>query len=159
MRVKRQNKIFVWGLIGVVIVLLFVLSVSYAYWMLREVQKNANIITTECFHLTFEEQSNSNIQLLDAYPISDEDGKKLTPYTFRITNQCKMKAKYTLRLELDEISTMDSKYVKVMLNQNPILKLNEFSEINPIGKNVKAVNVIHYINKLKKKKVMSFVYG
>ncbi len=138
MRVKRQNKIFVWGLIGVVIVLLFVLSVSYAYWMLREVQKNANIITTECFHLTFEEQSNSNIQLLDAYPISDEDGKKLTPYTFRITNQCKMKAKYTLRLELDEISTMDSKYVKVMLNQNPILKLNEFSEINPIGKNVKV---------------------
>ena len=76
--------------------------------------------TTYTFFLTYP------IHLENAYPILDEEGKTLTPYSFTITNTCDLFASYTVNLEMLENTTLDSKYIRVMLNNEAIQNLNEF---------------------------------
>ena len=56
-------------------------------------QTGHNQITSKCFRLEFIEEEDSNISLREAYPISDEDGRNLVPYTFKVVNECSAKSK------------------------------------------------------------------
>jgi len=130
------------GTISIIVIILGIVGFSYAYWLYIQAQTTTNLVTTGCFRFIFEEQANSNIQLLEAYPISDEDGKKLTPYTFTIRNECAQKAKYTIRLEIDQISTMNEKYIKSLLNTNLIKKVSELKETTPSLKQAKKSYIL-----------------
>ena len=46
----------------------------------------------------------------------NEEGKKLTPYTFTINNTCNSFIAYSLNLEELEGSTLSSKYIMTMVN-------------------------------------------
>ena len=52
----------------------------------------------------------------------------MVPYTFKVVNECSAKAKYTIRLETLNTTTMDGKYIKNLLNHGVILPLNELEE-------------------------------
>ena len=106
------------------------------------VQTGDNTINSSCFKLEFEEQENSNISILEGYPISDEDGKKLTPYTFSIKNGCGVKAKYVIRLEIDNSSTLNEQYIKSQFNTGSIKKVNELKSVNPTLTNAKSSYVL-----------------
>ena len=73
---------------GILILSVFALitSVSYALWQMTLQQTTTNVITTGCFKIEF--QDNNPIQMEKSYPISDEEAKELTSYTFTITNTC-----------------------------------------------------------------------
>lgn len=105
-----------------VIVLLIVLSLviitgtSFALWQLTLSQTGTNQVTSGCFKVEYVNESDA-ITLNDAYPTSDEEGKKLAPYQFTIVNMCNKKASYYINLETlssgDE--PLDATYLKANL--------------------------------------------
>ena len=88
-------------------------------WNMSVSQDTNNVIATtnECFDITLTNQSNA-INLENAYPISDTKGKTLTPFTFTVKNTCNMAASYSVNLESLKGSTLSSRFIKVMVNDN-----------------------------------------
>lgn len=119
---RNQKKIIAITLL----VIICVIGVSYAYWRLSLSQTETNEIASSCFNITLENEQNA-INLQKAYPILDEEGKTLTPYSFTIKNNCDAMASYTVNLELLETvlesDRISSNFVKLMLDENQPLLL------------------------------------
>ena len=111
----------------ILIVLLGTIGISYAYWILTYTQAGLNKVATSCFSLSLLNEKN-NINLANAYPILDEEGKKLTPYSFTITNTCDLFASYTVNLEMLDDNTMPLKYINTMLNNEGVTKLSALAD-------------------------------
>ena len=77
---KKKNNVL---LIGLILILVLAIGFSYGYYLLNRVQENNNIVGSKCFNLEFTNEKNA-INLDNMYPISDEEGRKLTPYSFMI---------------------------------------------------------------------------
>ena len=108
---KRNILVIAVLLIGVVAII----GVSYALWSLNLIQTGQNDIASSCFNITFTDKN--NISLQKAYPILDEDGKKLTPYEFTITNTCDSYASFNVNLEVLNTTTLtNNDAVKVMIS-------------------------------------------
>ncbi len=120
---KKKNIITLMIVLFITIVIF--ISGSYAYWKIEKASLNANVITSKCFDLNFEENQNSDIMLLKTYPISDEEGLKLAPYIARLTNKCSNSLNYQVNLELLNGTSLNEKYVKLKMNQNNITLLNQ----------------------------------
>ncbi len=101
---------------GVLIALAIVTGISYAVWLLTAEQTNQNILATECFDITFTEDTDSNINLQSTYPLLDSEGKELTPYTFSVTNSCDLNAKYQINLEVLNTTTLSHNLIKTMID-------------------------------------------
>ena len=108
---KRNILITIVLLIGIVAII----GVSYALWVLNLTQTGQNDIVSSCFNITFEDKD--NISLQKAYPILDEEGKKLTPYEFTITNTCDSYASFNVNLEVLNTTTLtNNDAVKAMIS-------------------------------------------
>ena len=108
---KRNILITIVLLIGIIAII----GVSYALWSLNLTQKGQNDIASSCFNITFTDKN--NISLQKAYPIIDEDGKKLTPYEFTITNTCDSYASFNVNLEVLNTTTLtNNDAVKAMIS-------------------------------------------
>ena len=107
--------------------ILSIIGISYAIWTLNLSQKGFNKIAGSCFSLSLTNEKN-NINLVNAYPITNEEGKKLTPYSFTITNTCDLFASYTVNLEILENNTLPIKYISSMINNENIIKLGELED-------------------------------
>ena len=107
--------------------LVLIIGTSYAYWRFSKISDGSNAALSGCFSVSLSNEANA-ISLENAYPISDEDGKKLKPYSFTITNTCSIFAKYYVNLEMLEGTTLNSKYVAVRVNNENIQLLSEFNE-------------------------------
>ena len=136
----EKKKKFIWIVVAILIVGA-ILGSSYAFWVITVEQKNKNLVNSQCFKLSFLESTNA-ISLLEGYPMSDEDGSSLTPYTFQIKNECSAKAKYTLRLEIDDTTTMNEKYLKSRLNTKSIRKISELEEIEPTLESLLSMEIL-----------------
>ena len=123
----KNNKKKVIITLSVVVLLLFVIGISYAFWYFNLKQTGINKIAGSCFNLTLTNEKN-DINLTDAYPILNEEGKKLTPYSFTITNTCDLFASYTVNLEILENNTLPIKYISSMINNESIIKLSELED-------------------------------
>jgi len=106
------------------VTLLCVIGASFALWQVNVKQTQENKIASSCLNLSLTKEQNM-INLQNAYPIYDEDGKKLTPYSFTITNTCDLFVGYTVNLEILEGSTLPIKYLRSMVNKEEIKNLNE----------------------------------
>ena len=125
---KKKNSVL---LIGLILILVLAIGFSYGYYLLNKVQENNNIVGSKCFNLEFTNEKNA-INLDNMYPISDEDGRKLTPYSFTITNTCDMLAGYTVNMEMLEGTTLNSKYLDVMVNNEQIKLLTSYESTNTV---------------------------
>ena len=101
------------------------LGISYAYWKFTYMQTDNNIAVSKCLKLEMSNESNA-INLTNMYPISDEEGKKLTSYSFKITNTCSMSAEYRVNLEMLEGTTLNSKYLASLVNNGDIKLLSGY---------------------------------
>ena len=110
-----------------IVLILSIIGISYAIWTLNLNQKGFNKIAGSCFSLSLTNEKN-NINLVNAYPIINEEGKKLTPYSFTITNTCDLFASYTVNLEILENNTLPIKYISSMINNESIIKLSELED-------------------------------
>ncbi len=128
----KKNIIFV----GVTVCLLVLLGIGFSYsmWNMRVSQDTSNVIatTSECFNIELTNQSNA-INLENAYPISNEKGKKLTPFTFTVKNTCDMFLSYTVSLESLKGSTLNSKFIDVMVNNEAVTRLSEYETTETVN--------------------------
>ena len=109
------------------VLILSIIGISYAIWTLNFSQTGFNKIAGSCFSLSLTNEKN-NINLVNAYPIINEEGKKLTPYSFTITNTCDLFASYTVNLEILKNNTLPIKYISSMINNESIIKLSELED-------------------------------
>ena len=67
------------------------------------------------FNITLEDKD--NISLQKAYPIIDEEGKKLTSYEFTVTNNCDTYASFNVNLEVLNTATLtNTNTIKIMFS-------------------------------------------
>ena len=110
--IKNKN---VAKLLLIVGILCSILGVSYALFIKNLSGSNNNSLTATCFNVTFTDQN--NIGLTNTYPLLDEEGKKLKPYEFTVTNNCDTFVKYDINLEVLNTSTLTNMdYIKLMLD-------------------------------------------
>ena len=107
----NKRKIYISLLVSVICII----SVSYAFFVLYLRQTDNNSVTAlSCFTSTLTEE-NSAINLSNEFPIKDEDGLKKTPFTFKITNNCNNYVKAYITIDSLKEGTTNyilSKYMK-----------------------------------------------
>ena len=107
----NKRKIYISLLVSVICII----SVSYAFFVLYLRQTDNNTVTAlSCFTSTLTEE-NSAINLSNEFPIKDEDGIKKTPFTFKITNNCNNYVKAYITIDPLKEGTANyilSKYMK-----------------------------------------------
>ena len=96
---KRQLLVTLFSILGVTII-----SLGSAYAVFTSVSKSAdyNVIKVGTLNIDFGEDSSNAIDLSGQYPMSDEEGLKLTPYTFTITNTGTLTADYEVYIQDDQ---------------------------------------------------------
>ena len=108
---KKRLKIYYSLLVSV----LCFIGVSFAFFQLFLRQTDNNGISAlNCFSSTLTEET-SAINLTDEFPITDENGMKKTPFTFKVTNNCDNYVKIYITMDsLKEGQTgyIQSKYMK-----------------------------------------------
>ena len=133
------------GLILSVCLLLIIgflgVGVSYSLWNISISQDKVNTAMTSCFDITYSSEITA-INLEKQYPISNEAGSKLVPYTFKITNNCDVNAYYKINLETLNTSNIDIKFMKASLNnENPKI-ISNYDDTNTSLKEGKVANTL-----------------
>ena len=106
---EKKKRTILYGLLVTVLVLI---GVTYAYYRITKTQTNSNVIGTRtCLDTTLTEET-SEIVLSDAFPISDEDGLKHSPFTFTLTNNCDSYVKVTIALVSEYRTSTSTSYLK-----------------------------------------------
>ncbi len=130
----KKKSIAVTVILLVMVVIIFSIG-TYAYWRFGKTQENHNTLATECFDLSFSEDVHSGINLIHAYPITDEEAMDLKPYVAHITNKCSNELDYQMNLEILKDTTLKEEYVKVRVNEEEIQELNTLSPTETLIKN------------------------
>jgi len=121
-----------WIILGIVLTFFLVIGVSYAYWYFTKEQSGFSNVTSGCIDVEIISNS-KEIKLENAYPLLNSEGVKLTPYTFTITNTCSLFVSYDITLSMLSTSTLESQYIAAVLDRNPVQKLNEYEEVEPLN--------------------------
>ena len=105
---KKRLKLYY----GLLITVLCIIGVSFAWFRLYLSQTENNTIASRtCFNTTLTEDT-SKISLTDAFPITDEDGLKQTPFTFTIKNNCNSYVKVYITIDSTYRENTSSSYLK-----------------------------------------------
>ena len=125
---KRQLLVTLFSILGVTII-----SLGSAYAVFTSVSKSAdyNIVKVGTLNIDFGADSSNTINLTGQYPMSDEEGLKLTPYIFTITNTGTLAADYEVFIQDDtdmiskdncEGNQLNKDYIKYKLDTgNPTI--------------------------------------
>ena len=125
---KGKYKIFLLCL-SIMLVLCFIVSASYAYYMFGISQSGYNAIVGECFRLSFNEGDALNIG--DAIPLSEEEAQEIVPFSFSIKNVCSYDMAYNINIETLENNTMDLDAIRVKLDNDESAILGSLEDNGP----------------------------
>ena len=105
---KKRLKLYY----GLLITVLCIIGASFAWFRLYLSQTENNTIASRtCFNTTLTEDT-SKISLTDAFPITDEDGLKQTPFTFTIKNNCNSYVKVYITIDSTYRESTNTSYLK-----------------------------------------------
>ena len=105
---KKKLKLYY----GFLVTVICIIGVSFAWFRLYLSQTENNTIASRtCFNTTLTEDT-SKISLTDAFPITDEDGLKQTPFTFTIKNNCYSYVKVYITIDSTYRESTDTSYLK-----------------------------------------------
>ena len=110
-------------LISILTIITITIGTSYSLWTTSVQQESTNEVDVGCFKIVFDDTNISgggNINIENAYPISNEKGMSLTPYKFSISNECSVAANYSVNLETLLSSTMDENVLDVYFDEGDI---------------------------------------
>ena len=124
---KKKNKISL--LIISLLIVLVSLGLSYAYWQMTLMGDKGNNVTSGCFNVEMINQKDE-ITLGSTFPITDEEGLKLKPFSFTLKNTCTIFAHYYINMEMLEGTTLNSKWVAVRVNNEAINTLDTYNVAN-----------------------------
>lgn len=118
----KNKKSYQFAIIFVLIGLILLISATYA-WLAFSINgtKNNDIVVGN-LSVKIGESLNDGIQLEDAIPITDEDGKKQKGYTFSVTNNGNITSNYVIYLDDMDIPSnevrMKDELLKYQLMKN-----------------------------------------
>ncbi len=105
---KKRLKLYY----GLLITVLCIIGVSFAWFRLYLSQTENNTLASRtCFNTTLTEDT-SKISITDAFPITDEDGLKQTPFTFTIKNNCNSYVKVYITIDSTYRESTSTSYLK-----------------------------------------------
>ena len=105
---KKKLKLYY----GLLVTVLCIIGVSFAWFRLYLSQTENNTIASRtCFNTTLTEDT-SKISITDAFPITDEDGLKQTPFTFTIKNNCNSYVKVYITIDSTYRESTNTSYLK-----------------------------------------------
>ena len=108
--IKKKKKLALYY--GLLVTVICIIGVSFAWFRLYLSQNENNTLASRtCFNTTLTEDT-SKISLTDAFPISDEDGLKQTPFTFTIKNNCNSYVKVYITIDSTYRESTDTSYLK-----------------------------------------------
>ena len=122
---KKKSKFSL--IIICLIITLVSIGLSYAYWRFTFISDKANKGTSGCFNIELAEEKDE-INLTNAYPITDAEGLKLKPYSFTLRNSCSIFAHYYVNLEMLEGTTLNSKFIATKINSDAITTLDSYKK-------------------------------
>ena len=125
---KKKIILPVFAILSIALILV---GTSYAYWRFTYISDKTNIGKSKCLSIELTNQKNE-ISLTNTYPITDSEAKKLTPYSFTINNTCDTFISYDVNLEMLEGTTMNSKYMSVMINNEHKELLSNLDNTNTV---------------------------
>ena len=107
---KKKRKLSIYY--GLLVTVICIIGVSFAWFRLYLSQTENNTIASRtCFNTTLTEDT-SKISLTDAFPITDEDGLKQTPFTFTIKNNCNSYVKVYITIDSTYRESTSTSYLK-----------------------------------------------
>ena len=108
--IKKKKKLSLYY--GLLVTVICIIGVSFAWFRLYLSQTENNTIASRtCFNTTLTEDT-SKISLTDAFPITDEDGLKQTPFTFTIKNNCNSYVKVYITIDSTYRESTNTSYLK-----------------------------------------------
>ena len=120
---KKKSKFSL--IIICLIIILVSIGLSYAYWRFTFISDKTNKGTSGCFNIELTDQKDE-INLTNAYPITDAEGLKLKPYSFTLRNSCSIFAHYYVNLEMLKGTTLNSKFIATKINSDAITTLDKY---------------------------------
>ena len=129
---KKSKKIWIIG--GLVLCLVAVIGITFAFFSTGGTQDTANTFTSGCLNIELTDAS-SSINLTNTYPISDVEGVDSTSYDFTIRNTCDTPTNYSINLEsLNQVAnSLSADYIKVSLSSDTFDNV-----ISKLSANIKA---------------------
>ncbi len=107
---KKKRKLGIYY--GLLVTVICIIGVSFAWFRLYLSQTENNTIASRtCFNTTLTEDT-SKISITDAFPITDEDGLKQTPFTFTIKNNCNSYVKVYITIDSTYRESTNTSYLK-----------------------------------------------
>ena len=108
--IKKKKKLGLYY--GLLVTVICIIGVSFAWFRLYLSQNENNTLASRtCFNTTLTEDT-SKISLTDAFPITDEDGLKQTPFTFTIKNNCNSYVKVYITIDSTYRESTNTSYLK-----------------------------------------------
>ena len=109
--------------ITLLLVCSIIIGTSYSIWTTSYVQEGTNEVNVGCFTITYSDVTTyggteaGDINLVNAYPITETAGSAKQPYMFKIQNTCTIASSYTVNLETLNTSTFNTDYLRVKFNE------------------------------------------
>lgn len=114
---KTTKKYILFTIIGIILLVASITVVTYAFLNNEVIQEESNIISTlDCMEVAITGTS-EELNIANAYPLTDNQGKESTPYSFKVSNNCQTYVEYKIVMSLLNDSTLTTEdYIKVSLN-------------------------------------------
>lgn len=133
---RKDNKVLAVMLLALIIV---AIALSMAIFSYRQTGTKESKLTVGKLELALAE--GNAINLTEAYPMTDEEGSKLSGFTFTLTNNGTSSASYSIYLDnvtVDSTETkLDDKYIKYSLTKDSVVGEAKF--LTNLGDNQQRV--------------------
>ena len=119
-------------LLTLLLAIILMSSITYSYFQNVKTTKSVEEFDTNCFNIEYVSLT-EGIHLEKAFPISDDEGLALTPYTFKVTNICPYNMLVNVKLNMIKNTTLDPKYVKIAMSKSIAIEptlLSEFATVS-----------------------------
>ena len=138
MKLKKISKKTYLIMLSVILVLITMIGTSFGFFMKvdeKDVNYQTGILSIEL--VTSGDDLGQTINLYNTVPMTDEEGKALSPYKFKVTNTGTLNYKFDLKLVLDQTvmnedgctnNTLDYSNVKIMVNNNEPVLLSSLTD-------------------------------
>lgn len=144
---RNDSKEILFSVIGIFVLSVLIIGVSYAVFKFSQIGEKINTVTTGVISMSYSEPENA-INLVDALPISDEQGKILTGtnnvFDFTVEGEINGISSVTVNYAITAVSsnsTVDSSAIKVYLTnldnniEREILAPTKISNLNTTNGN------------------------
>lgn len=140
--INKKLKVFIMVLVTLIIAsFIIIVGLYMGGFRFDKIEGSIDSMSTKCLESSLKD--GGSVSLDKVVPISDEDGKKTTPYTYKIKNNCKRDVEYFVTLNVMEGSNMDNlSKIKINLNGSSIIEpkyVGTLEEVQLTGDGSKGV--------------------